>query len=493
MKIKRIICVLLALLTLCGVFVSCSSLNDDEQGTRGPEVTYLDDDGKRYDENGFLMDDLPDDIDLEGKEIRILSHDTGLGENPTEMTGDMVSASVYKRNLEVEGRFGVKLVSEKIATTYDTQNDYVSKVHLSTDDSYDLLGSYSMCAMTLAIDGYLSNIGECDYVDFSKPWWPKTLVESCNINGNMYFATGDITITYYDQMFMTVMNKKLWEQYQFEDDIYEVVRTGYWTNEKMFKYAKSVYSDNNSNGKDYQDTFGCIISSSVSLDTFSSGANLDFIAVGSDGKFTVGADILSTDKGHSLIKLLNDNIWSTNNTFLDTDGQIQLREGRGLFTTTTVSSLGRQIAAGIEFPYAILPTPKYDLDQENYYTNLGFPYSMYSIPLACKDANVSALIMEAMASEGYRETTQVFYETKVKYRYSSDDAQNVEMFELISDYPYFDFSRFAYKTLEGGNMNPISTFRSCVQSNLGTWTSRTKSMKSKLEKFCSETLNAMFE
>ena len=64
MKIKRIICVLLALLTLCGVFVSCSSLNDDEQGTRGPEVTYLDDDGKRYDENGFLMDDLPDDIEV---------------------------------------------------------------------------------------------------------------------------------------------------------------------------------------------------------------------------------------------------------------------------------------------------------------------------------------------------------------------------------------------------------------------------------------------
>lgn len=488
----RVISLFAALIMICGTLASCSPSSEDEpEYTEG--VTYTDDDGKRYDSRGFLMDDLPDDIDLGGREIRIWGSDNGSGEFFGEYSGDIISSSVYKRDLAVKSRFGVELKYDSMPTDYYNQDEYVEKAQLSVDNPYDLFASWNMCGMTLAINGYLADMGKCEYLDFSKPWWPRSLESTANINGNMYFATGDISISYYDNMFLTVMNKKLWDEYRIEGDVYEDVRNGEWTNEKMFKYAKQVYRDNNGNGKDAEDTFGYVIMSSVLLDTYTAGGKMSFIEIDGEGRFAPGGDLMSPDRIHSLLTLLIDNLWKTDNSFFDKDVETCLADGKSLFMPTLINYLGSQIAVGIEYSYAILPTPKYDVDQDHYYTNLSFLCTMYSIPLAAKDHNISALIMEAMASEGYRETTQTFYETKVKYRYSSDDSQNVEMFEIIRTHPYFEFTRFSYYNLEIKNMNPVSSFRTCVVNGNANWASKSKSLSKQIEGFCKNTLNGMFE
>jgi hypothetical protein len=172
-----------------------------------------------------------------------------------------------------------------------------------------------------------------------------------------------------------------------------------------------------------------------------------------------------------------------------------LKQGQALFYPVSISKLGADLAGGLNYDYYILPTPKYDSLQEQYYSHIGFTYTMYSIPKNGKDTDMPALLMEALASEGYRTSTDVLYEKKIKYRYSGDEAANVEMFELIRSYPYFEISRFSFALFENRKMNPITIFRDCVVSygkDGSNWNTRISSIKKLLSYYLENDLTAVF-
>ena len=153
-----------------------------------------------------------------------------------------------------------------------------------------------------------------------------------------------------------------------------------------------------------------------------------------------------------------------------------------------MNSLGVRLADGMDVDYLILPAPKYDTNQEKYYTALSMEYTMYMMPIGARDFDLSALVMEAMASEGYRRTTPELYDIKVKNRYAGDDPENAELFELLRNTTYFEHSKFLFKVLEDNRMNPISTLRNCITSNSNTWSSKLDGIKSSLTTYLQEDL-----
>lgn len=499
MKFVKLIALFLVMASLLSVLVACHNGGEgQQQGTTEGNGADTSDD--LYDANGYLKDQLPNDIDYGNKEVNIVAWQNHFGEfDPDISSTDQVDMAVYERNASVEERFGVELIYTIIPGDNNTQGDFVAAVEnnlLTGDTVFDLVAAYSMSTMTMAADGVLENLIDCEYLDFDNPWWPKTLTSQATINGKLYGASGDIAVSYYYSMFLIVMNKSVWTNYSLEGDVVEDVKSGQWTIEKMLTYAQNVYEDKNSNGKDASDNYGLIFDHSVPFDMFISGSNMKFVKQTDNGKIQLGDDIMDISKGDAIITKLatalqNDYAYYGNKTDLSK----ALIRGQALFYPCSISKLGTDIADGINYEYYILPTPKYDTNQDHYYTNVGFTYTMYSIPKNGKVTDMPALLMEALASAGYRTSTDVLYEKKIKYQYSNE-AFNMEMFELIRSYPYFEISRFSYQLFEQRKMNPISIFRTCVTS-YGTaganWSSKISSIKKMLSYYLENDLTSAFE
>ncbi|MBO5294423.1 MAG: hypothetical protein J6B71_04170 [Clostridia bacterium] len=480
MKLK-VVCLFLAMILLIGAVTSCQDQAPDQTST-GDEETH------ETSESGEISDDLPDDVNYQNREVKILAVDNTRTEFEADGSQTNVDQALFERNANVESRFGVILSFDTTITGGNTtQDEYVTRVEnslMSNTAEFDLFASYSMCGMTMALKGWLMNLEETDsYINFQKPWWPKTLAENLRVGDSVYFASGDIALSYYYAMMFILGNMDMMDDRGITTDPRQEVLDGTWTVERMFEYTTDIYEDvNNSGTKDGFDIYGYIHRGQVYSDMYLAGSNFRFIDRDESGKYVLGADSLDASRGVQLLTVLSDAFatdycWYGNE---EAETKAAIAEGRGLFLTTAPAQLIEAVSLGMNYSYAILPTPKYDENQDHYYTNISFTYTVWSVPQKAADPACSTLIMEALAAEGYRNTTYAFYETNLKYRYASDDSLNTQMFEILRSYPYFEITRACFDSLA---TNPVNIFRQRVANRDTVWTSTMRSAKGYLEEF----------
>lgn len=495
---KRILILLLALCMILPAAVACKPGSDPGTNTGESGIPDTGTGEKaQYDQNGFLLDDLPDDVRYGRKTVYIYAWKNVDNEfDPGEDASDQVSYELFRRNCHVEDRFDLLLEFDQVVCDYNSQGTWVTNVEtriMGGVEEFDLCAGYSMTMMTLARNGNLVDLGKCNYIDVSKPWYPETLMEQLNINDHIFGVSGDISLSYYGSLWFILMSDSMAEKYHLQGNPLQDVKDGSWTIDRMLGYASDVYFDLNSNGKDAADEFGLVVNS-VGIDEFISGSRMTFIAVDDRGVFDVGADLENPTRGQELIEKLSYALnVSDGGIFNDdsTDFENLILSGRGLFVTTTINKLGRMRAAGLAFPYTILPSPKFDEYQLNYSTNLGFTYSMWMIPDTGKDTDLPALVIEALSSEGHRRVIPEFYDERVKYRFA-DNIESSEMFEIIRNTAWFEQSRLMYKVLEDRSMNPISVLRSSVVKDSTTWTSKIAGIRQKMAYFLRDDIAEVF-
>ena len=175
---------LLAGLSSCG-----DSSSEDTTGT--PTTTSAPEETKR--------DDLPDDLDFAGAEIKFLCRDSDANSGYrneldfTEEDGDLVNDAIYKRNLDVQERLNVKFTMQTVNGSWGNRNEYLGLVRdsvLAGDDAYDIVVGYEAYIPTLAVEHLVKNLHDIPYIDFDKPWWNKRLLESNTIGGKCYIRLG---------------------------------------------------------------------------------------------------------------------------------------------------------------------------------------------------------------------------------------------------------------------------------------------------------------
>ena len=110
---KRFVSSLLAVLLLLStltVLVGCGGSGDDGKETLNLGEVSTADDGTRYDSNGYLMDDLPDDLNYGDREVTILTcEEYATAVCPIEINNTALNDSSFTRNKIIEGRLGIKL------------------------------------------------------------------------------------------------------------------------------------------------------------------------------------------------------------------------------------------------------------------------------------------------------------------------------------------------------------------------------------------------
>ncbi len=475
-RILRSVCLLLALM-LTVPLIACADQGQDQNTTteattaaEGPATTVVD-------EVTEINDDIPAGTDLGQEELNILC-----GEDKTDFTfesdqlsGDTVEEEVYARNIAVEERLNVKLNWLATASDWTNKNDFTNKAYndYSSDGIYDIIAGYSLTGAMMTVKCVLQDISAYPVINFDKPWWPSTLVETNTVGGKIYFVSGDIAPSMLYMMFAIFVNKDLYADTHPSapiQSVYDMVLDGNWTIDEMIELCQGGWFDGNANGEhDIGDNFGFMVAN-PHVDAFYVSCDLKFLDTDSEGMIILSEDIRS-EKTLDVLNKLND--------FFRVDGNGYIA------STETLSAVGESYEAGmsvltlsslnyaknlsnVDFSYGILPVPKYNTEQSRYGTALSFEYSNYSIGAASKKGESSAIVIEALASASYKRITPVLYEVVMKGRYS-DSSMDQMMFDVLRESVVFERGRsFAMQF----DTKPFGMFRLALRDQtVPSWTS----------------------
>lgn len=458
---KKFICLFMIALMISPALIACGEQTDvtSDTTTQAVESTT-----SIYDENGFIKDTLPDNLNYNGKTVTLLGWKETFNEfGRGEIDGDSINDAVYYRDEHVQERLGVKFVQSNILT--NQANEVLAAIQASInaqDGAYDILRTHSQTPGMLSINNMLIDLRNEEYINFDMPWWLPEYTKAATIEGSTYFASGDISPTLWRMMDMNFCNFDLLSKYNLEDPQVMAIE-GKWTLDKMLTMITGVYEDLNQNGlKDGKDQFG-LMSTQAILDAYFYASGTTIIERDEDDKLILSKNFAG-EKIISIIEKMGA-VFSTKDAYISTGdwGEIT-KEGRALFINAEVY-FSERFLTDAAYTFKVLPVPKYSEDQETYPIVLSNPFTVYSIPADAPDSSMSAAVMEAMASDSYRRITPVIYDKLIKLRYVGSDT-DAAMIDIIREGVIFDTARmFAF------NFPNFYAFRTHVQNNLGTWSS----------------------
>ena len=90
--------------------------------------------------------------------------------------------------------------------------------------------------------------------------------------------------------------------------------------------------------------------------------------------------------------------------------------------------------------YGVIPTPKFDEAQEQYYSYVFEVMRFMALPYNCQKSEAVCAMLEEMAFEGYQNVSPVYYETVIKNKYTRDDVSS-QMIDLVRDGMLTDIAR----------------------------------------------------
>ena len=357
-----------------------------------------------------------------------------------DLNGTTLNDAIYRRNTAVEELLGVKIVTIAEGSWANYDSELLPKIKASitaNDGAYDLLAGYGNVT-SLATAGLLLNLNDLQYIDFDKPWWSSSFNENTGINGKNYLAVGSLSLSMIYSMECIIFNTDILSSTAGNSyNIYQTVKDGKWTLEEVETLSKQAWDDKNSNGvADKGDIVGFSMEDveNLVLGIFvGCGANLTTFTDN-----TPSFDNINTTKINDIIEAVNTLFWSSDGVASTATSSIAFGSGEALFNFRWLYWVQTKYAGEMD-DYGIVPLPKLNTEQENYYTNVQAGMHMYCIPNDVSDKNQTSIITEALAAESYRSLVPAYYEVVLKTRYSQD-AETSQMLDMMYDTVVFDFS-----------------------------------------------------
>ena len=384
----------------------------------------------------------PPSVDYNGRDFNVFTWDASkdwVNEFASELSSIDAQTYIHLRNVESE--LGIKFnIARKEKGNYDQRNDFISKIYmLSGTDGIDLICQYSLAASLGAQQSLYVNLRELEYITWDAPYWSGSFTDENTINDKMFYCTGDLTGSVILNMFLMTFNKDLAETYDM-GDIYDIVREGDWTIEKLRILTTGIHEDVNGNGKDVGDTFGLVVGEYNIIDAFQYGADLRCLNVNSDNELEINPDLVNA-RGIAIVEALKDLMHANTGAYCATKqipAYSAMQSGNAVFAPMIADGIIGSLST-TDINYGILPMPKYDKDQKEYHTSLGMVYSMFAVPVVANDPDMSGAVLESMAHDGYENLNPVIYDA-LRYKYSNS-RDDIEMFEILRNGIIYDSGR----------------------------------------------------
>ncbi len=348
-----------------------------------------------------------------------------------ELTGDAVNDAVYNRNLTVNDRFNCN-----ITLTPGDVNSIVRQAVQAGDGTYKLAFPNMATAASMAQVGLLMDYNKLENLNLTESWWDQGTL-AMEIADKVFFMNGDINYLDNDVTYIQLFNKQLITDVGL-DVPYELVREGKWTIDQFREMCMNVTTDLDGDGAyTDKDRYGYVTTGEGPC-TFFYGSGLSLISYDDAGVPVLNVDMEKTVSAlEKVVKIISED----NITRIPSDvavGKTMFMEDRVLFYGEVLSYVVN--IREMETAFGVLPIPKYDELQEDYYTYCNAISSTATVPKTSEDLGMITSVLEGMAIQSFIQVTPAYYDIALSRKYTRDD-ESAEMLDIALANRVYDIGR----------------------------------------------------
>ena len=269
----------------------------------------------------------------------------------------------------------------------------------------------------------------------------------------MYFCLGDASLTMWENLEVVYFNRDLITDFKL-DSPYELVNRDEWYFDTLRKMCAEVsYDLDQNNTYNEEDRWGMIFYNIRDLAVYLGNSYCTF-----DNE---GYPVLSlysermVDAYSKLYDFMNPS--NEAHQFVPDIDQKIFTEGRALFFQAPLRYAELMRTSDVDF--GMVPFPKYDANQDRYYTTVVDDLSVFCVPVSTKDLDYSGLILDALCRESSELVIPKYYDQALKYKYTRD-TESEEMLNAARDSIWFDFG-FIYSQA----LNGLGSFLDILKNN----------------------------
>lgn len=437
MKKTRLLALLMLLALVIPTLAACNNTGDGE-GTIGDVST----------ESGidpFYDPEIPE-ADFDGYKFTFF-----VGSNVTTCphifeatkTDDPVDEGIFRRNSEIENNYNVE-IAEKYETKDSTAGagaayNAILASYEAQDVLYDAAVASAYDCGTLAQSNMIVNLRNYGYIKLDKAWWDQPANEQLTILGATYFTSGDISYIDDNFTYAIIFNKDLAKAYSMPD-FYQLVREGNWTYDQLYTFSKQATRLDSVTGYSEDDYFGFLGYVDTTWMSFSSiGARV--AEINADGELELS---LNSERNFNIIKSWTE--FGQDEAFVNwqLDQAAKKKGWKPIYQSDKVLFFGATIDGiyklrDTETDYGFLPWPKYDTQQDKYYSGLAPNHiSLFCIPNVGDDEHIqrNSLLVVAL-SEASDVITDGFYKKNLEGK-SVKDEESYETLSIIFSERVYD-------------------------------------------------------
>ena len=450
---KKIISLLLAVLTAAGVFMACDSKKDEDKkipdsAQTGTEAAGTQAGSEESAGEAQIEPDLPEGVDYGGYTFTFLAHlyegDDWLSSLPLELvaeeqSGEPVNDAVYKRNLKIKERYNIDIKMTGDANEMSA----VKKAVGAGDGIYDAVLMFNNNVPGIASADLLTNIDDLPYVDLAKPWWDPAL-NAMSVDGKNFLLAGDLLILDNEATNVLLFNKDLMATLAMELP-YGLVNSGKWTMDKFNEYIKGAAGDLNGDGSmsPADDRWGFVAFNDT----------LHALLVGGGGALAVKDENdlphmdFTSPRNLTVIEKSMDIMYNKSDV-LNIQADIpasatwtemyvnSFEQNRALFIWVRMRIVEK--FRNMESNFGIIPMPKFDENQEKYYSVVN-PYTgaLIGVPKSAEDLERVSIILEALSAESRYTLQPAYYDVVLQRKYARDEESS-EMLDIIFNSRIYD-------------------------------------------------------
>ena len=436
-------------------------------------------------------------VDGGGAAFRVLTSETDgysrlLDDISAEaMNGEILNDKIFERNRMIQEKYNVVF---EIEVGSPNPTELTQKFIQAGEDAFEMVLGRTADNVSMSAKQYFYDLAVFPNIDLSASWWNRTIMDDMSIYDRYYVGINDMTVQAYYAAGAIYYNKMLASQYDIGDP-YELVRSGVWTFDIMTELCRNVSMDLNGNGQyDEKDQYG-ITYNNFAWQLMFYGIGETFIKKGTDG--TLYLDQENEKIINYLQKMLPSSqdqsvtLYSENYRHLGGNYRIDLckdafLENRALFWLEAL--YGTPALRNMETDFGLLPMPKYDAAQEQYYSFIHYNHSSsLVIPVTVPESrhDLVGRVAEDMAWLSSETVRPAFIEATLKGKYSRDN-ESADMIDYIINGIRMDYALL----LNAAGLDLDAKMRTAMDQGstdiASIYTRNEKKWNAILEKYCGE-------
>jgi len=362
-----------------------------------------------------------------------------------EQNGDPMNDALYFRNQRVEEELNVTINSYNLGT-FGTAGANLQKLIMAAEDIVDIAYMNGNPMPQYLGSGMIMDLYEIPTVDFKHSWWDQNSVKEFTLFGTLSIVTGDISLNTIFSLPVYFFNKQLVEDFKIEN-MYDIVRKGDWTIQKMIEISRIVGADLNGDGiMDEEDRYGMLTHSYVMIDMIYGGG----VRITNKNSEGVPQLAVNTQRTADIVEMSVPYLWDKQVTVTTSDFYPKYSNPAAqLFTPMFINNQGlfytNQFLFSMELrnmdaDFGILPPPKLDAAQDGYYVTLSNYWGNYiMVPVTNGNLEMTGHVLDAMGYYSQLYVTPAYIDTTVMNKAIRDD-DSADMINVILNSRCFDIA-----------------------------------------------------